>query len=64
MLVDGEENVALSCRNLKRVSVLHADDTGVADVIGAARLVASPGAVERLTELAAAPAARGQEVAA
>jgi len=58
VLVDGEENVTLSCRNLERVKVLHADDTGVADVIGAARLIASPGAIERLTELAAAPSKR------
>jgi large subunit ribosomal protein L4 len=64
VLVDGEDNVALSCRNLERVSVLRADDTGVADVIGAARLIASPGAIERLAELAAAPAKRAEEVAA
>ncbi len=64
VLVDGEENVTLSCRNLERVKVLHADDTGVADVIGAARLIASPGAIERLAELAAAPAKRVAEVAA
>jgi large subunit ribosomal protein L4 len=64
VLVDGEDNVALSCRNLDRISVLRADDTGVADVIGAARLIASPGAIERLTELAAAPSKRVEEVAA
>jgi large subunit ribosomal protein L4 len=64
VLVDGEENVTLSCRNLERVKVLHAEDTGVADVIGAARLIASPGAIERLTELATAPAPRSKKVAA
>jgi large subunit ribosomal protein L4 len=64
VLVDGEDNVALSCRNLERVSVLHADDTGVADIIGAARLVASPGAIERLAELAAAPSKRAEGAAA
>jgi large subunit ribosomal protein L4 len=64
VLVDGEENVTLSCRNLERVKVLHADDTGVADVIGAARMIASPGAIERLAELAAAPLKRAQEAAA
>jgi len=64
VLVDGEENVTLSCRNLERVKVLHADDTGVADVIGAARLVASPGAIERLAELAAVPAKRVKETVA
>ncbi len=64
VLVDGEENVTLSCRNLERVKVLHADDTGVADVIGAARLIASPGAIERLATLAAAPVKRVAEAAA
>ena len=64
VLVDGEENVTLSCRNLERVKVLHADDTGVADIIGAARMIASPGAIERLAELAAAPAKRVKEAAA
>ena len=64
VLVDGEENVTLSARNLERVKVLHANDTGVADIIGAARLIASPGAIERLTTLAAAPAKRVAEAAA
>ena len=64
VLVDGEENVTLSARNLERVKVLHADDAGVADIIGAARLIASPGAIERLTTLAAAPAKRVAEAAA
>ena len=65
VLVEGEENVALSCRNIAGVSVLRADDTGVADVIGAARLIASPAAIERLAVLAAAPAKRvAEEVAA
>lgn len=64
VLVEGEDNFALSCRNIARVKVLSADDTGVADVIGAARLVASSGAIERLAELAAAPQPRTREVAA
>jgi large subunit ribosomal protein L4 len=59
VLVDGEENVLLSFRNLPGVHVLHAADVGVADVIGAARLVASPGAFEALAKAAAAPAGRG-----
>ena len=63
VLVEGEETVALSCRNIDGVSVLRADDAGVADVIGAARLIASPAALERLAQLAAAPAKR-EEVAA
>ena len=39
--------------------MLHADDVGVADVIGAARLVASPARSSVLAEVAAAPAKRG-----
>ncbi|MBA2439966.1 MAG: 50S ribosomal protein L4 [Thermoleophilaceae bacterium] len=58
VLVDGEETAALSFRNLPRVKVLRARDVGVADVIGAARLAASPGAFEELAQLAAAPVAR------
>lgn len=64
VLVDGEESAALSFRNIDGVTVRRADDVGVADVIGAARLVASPSALERLTAVAAAPAPRRQEVAA
>jgi large subunit ribosomal protein L4 len=64
VLVEGEESIALSCRNIERVSVLRADDAGVADIIGAARLIATPGAFERLAALAAAPTARSKEVAA
>ena len=47
VLVEGEENAALSFRNIDGVHVLRAGDVGVADVIGAARLVASPAAFER-----------------
>jgi large subunit ribosomal protein L4 len=57
-LVDGEENVVLSFRNIPGVHVLHAGDVGVADVIGAARLVASPAALEALSAAASAPAKR------
>ena len=57
-LVDGEEAAALSFRNLEGVSVLHAEDVGVADVVGAARLLASEGALEQLAK-AAAPPSRG-----
>jgi large subunit ribosomal protein L4 len=56
VLVDGEETAALSFRNLPGVRVLRAPDVGVADVIGAARLAASPSAFEELTRLAAPPA--------
>ena len=56
VLVDGEENAVLSFRNIEGVSVLHADAVGVADVIGASRLIASEGALEHLTKVASAPA--------
>lgn len=66
VLVDGEETAALSFRNLPSVRVLRAADVGVADVIGAARLAASPLAFEELSRLAAPPAVRhagGEETA-
>jgi large subunit ribosomal protein L4 len=52
VLGDGEEACAKSFRNIAGVSVLHADQVGVADLVGAARLVASEAALERLTRLA------------
>jgi large subunit ribosomal protein L4 len=54
VLTDGEENAVKSFRNLRSVSVMHADDVGVADVVGHARLVLSEAALARLTEKAAA----------
>jgi large subunit ribosomal protein L4 len=54
VLTDGEEGCAKSFRNISFVSVLHADAVGVADLVGAARIVASEGALERLTERAVA----------
>ena len=59
VLVEGEENAALSFRNIAGVSLLRASQVGVADVIGAARLVASPAALEQLTKAAVVPARRG-----
>jgi len=59
VLVDGEENAALSFRNIEGATVLRAGDVGVADVIGSARLVASPAALELLTRAAGVPARRG-----
>ena len=61
VLVEGEENVALSFRNIAGVSVTRANQAGVADVIGAARLVVSPAALEVLTLAAAAPTRRVAE---
>jgi len=53
VLTDGEESAVKSFRNLRHVSVIHADDVGVADVIGHARIVVSEAALARLTEKAA-----------
>jgi large subunit ribosomal protein L4 len=53
VLTDGEETAVKSFRNLRDVSVMHADAVGVADVIGHARLVISEAALARLTEKAA-----------
>ncbi len=58
VLVEGEEMAALSFRNLPSARVLRAADVGVADVVGAARLVASPGAFDELAALAAVPGGR------
>lgn len=61
VLVEGEEDAALSFRNIPGVSVLRANQVGVADVIGASRLVVSPGALDLLTQAASAPAKREAE---
>jgi large subunit ribosomal protein L4 len=52
VLSEGEESCARSFRNIADVSVLRADDVGVADVVGAGRLVVSQSALERLSEKA------------
>lgn len=52
VLTDGEESCVKSFRNLRDVTVMHADAVGVADVIGHARLVVSEAALGRLTEKA------------
>ena len=48
VLAEGEETAAKSFRNLAGVSVLPVDAVGVADVVGAARLVISEAALTRL----------------
>jgi large subunit ribosomal protein L4 len=48
-LGDDEFAAAKSFRNLSRVNVLHVDDVGVADLIGAATLVLSQAALDALT---------------
>jgi large subunit ribosomal protein L4 len=55
-----QERVALSFRNLERVSVLPAESAGVADVIGASRLLVSEEALGALTDRANGKAG-GQE---
>jgi len=55
LLTEEEAAVALSFRNIQSVNVLPVQAAGVADVIGAARLVASPAAIEAITKVAAAP---------
>ncbi|MFL5866839.1 MAG: 50S ribosomal protein L4, partial [Thermoleophilaceae bacterium] len=52
VLADGEETCVKSFRNLPDADVMHVEDVGVADVIGAARLVMSEAALGRLTEKA------------
>lgn len=61
VLAEGEETAALSFRNIANVKVLRAGDVGVADVLGAAYLAASPSAFEQLTTIAAAPVARSAQ---
>jgi large subunit ribosomal protein L4 len=52
VLTDGEETAGLSFRNIPDVEVLHVNRAGIADVVGAARLVVSEPALERLTAIA------------
>jgi large subunit ribosomal protein L4 len=49
---EGEDACAKSFRNLRDVSIASADGVGVADIIGAARLVLTPGAIEYLKGVA------------
>ena len=54
---EGEETTVKSFRNLAGVDVLPSDNVAVADIVRAARLVLSPSALERLTEIARPPTA-------
>ena len=57
---DAEAQVALSFRNLEQVrGVLPAEGVGVADLIGAANVLASPAAVDELTARAKGDTQRG-----
>jgi large subunit ribosomal protein L4 len=60
---EGEEGAVKSLRNIRGINVLAADAVGVSDVIGAARLVLSQGALDRLTAVARPPE-RGSAAAA
>jgi large subunit ribosomal protein L4 len=53
VLGEGEANAAKSFRNIGEVSVGHVDAVGIADIIGAARLVLSEPALEVLSARAA-----------
>jgi large subunit ribosomal protein L4 len=66
VLSDEQARVALSFRNLARVSVLPATGVGVADVVGASRMLVTPEALQSLTarakgEKASAPADDGED---
>jgi large subunit ribosomal protein L4 len=56
LIGEDESAAALSFRNLDRVVVLMPQDAGVADIVGAASLVVSEGALAVLTERASTPA--------
>ncbi|EHN09919.1 LSU ribosomal protein L4p (L1e) [Patulibacter medicamentivorans] len=62
VLAESEAKVALSFRNLTKVSVLPAEAVGVADVVGAGRLLLSQVAIDELTNRAAGKAAVAEEV--
>ena len=49
---EGEDNAVKSFRNLANVNVLPADSVGIADLVGAARVVVSQAALDHLTEVA------------
>jgi large subunit ribosomal protein L4 len=48
LLAESEANAGLSFRNLERVLVLPVEDAGVANIIGAARLLVSEAALPAL----------------
>lgn len=60
LLADGEESCAKSFRNIAEVSVVGVGDVGIADLVGAARLVVSRTALDRLTSMAQ-PSKEGAE---
>jgi large subunit ribosomal protein L4 len=63
VLSEAQADVALSFRNLRRVSVLPADDCGVADLVGAASLLVSEDALNELTSRAKGERPAAEETA-
>ena len=62
---EGEESGASSASATSaHVNVLPADQVGVADIVGAARLVVSQSALDQLTQAASTERAQGEEAAA
>jgi large subunit ribosomal protein L4 len=59
LLAENEETCAKSFRNIDRVTVLPAEDAGVADVLAAASIVASEAGLEALSRAAAKSPAEG-----
>ncbi len=63
LLADDEVVAAKSFRNLASATVLQADGAGVADIVGAARIVVSEAALERLIARATGAVSRGEAAA-
>jgi large subunit ribosomal protein L4 len=64
VLAEEQARVALSFRNLPRVSVLPATGVGVADLVGASRLLVTEEALAQLTARATGERAAGETAAA
>lgn len=62
VLAENEAQTALSFRNIPKLNVLPAEAVGVADLVGAGRLLVSAAAVEELTARATGAAAASEEV--
>ena len=63
VLTEEQREAALSFRNIERVAVLPVAAVGVADLVGAAAVLASPAALDELTLRAARPARAEEEAA-
>ena len=64
VLTDAQREAALSFRNVERVAVLPVAAVGVADLVGAAAVLASPDALEELALRAARPTRAEEEATA